>query len=511
MSSRLPLTFFVVFLCFLFGGGLFLYKLVNGFPISPEQKVNSWHIELGLKLEHATKNIELRVALPDPEERQDLKIIDSHITDNGFGDYVGHDNDGAYILWSKRNPSAFENLYYRAIVYKVKSADTTPTEYMQPSLLPRSKKLNDSASILALENIEKKLREESASDFNFITGLQRMIHENKDSNLQYVHAKMGKVDMITVATEILNFADIPSRSMNGILLSSAKRGAEIIRWVDAYTDTKKISFSSTRDTVGMPSNILPWWSGDNGLVTFKNSHATIIKDISMKRHTESALTEAIWGNDKIKQTLYSLTIYALPVELQVVMRILLLIPLGALACIVIKQIIGIKTFGTFMPVLLAMAFRETTLFDGLLLFSILIGCGIIFRGVFDKMRLLTIARLGAVLTVTVLCVFFLALSLDGLGFEASGLSLFPLVILTMMIERISVTWDEAGARQTIMVTISTLFVASLCYLVIVLPSIEHIFTTFPELLLVVMGLMLLIGRYNGYKLTEYYRFKALQA
>jgi hypothetical protein len=508
MSSRLPLTLFVVFLAFFIGGSIFVYKLMNGFPLSPEDKVNSWHIELGLKLENASENTELRVALPD--EGHDLKVIDSHITDNGFGDYVGSDNDGSYLLWSKRNPEKTENLYYRAIIYKVKSADTTPSEYVPQSLLPRSQKLTDEASVLILENIRKKLRAESASEFSFITGLQRMIRENKDPDLQSLHSKMGKADMVTIATEILNFSDIPARSMNGILLSSAKRDAEIMRWVDVYTLSRKISFSPTRDNIGMPPNILSWWSGDNGLVTMKDSGATIAKEISVKRHTESALTEAIWGSDKIKSTLYSLTIYALPVELQVVMRILLLIPLGALACIIVKQVVGIKTFGTFMPVLLAMAFRETSLLSGILLFSILIGVGIIFRGIFDKMRLLTVPRLGAVLTVTVLCVFFLALSLDGLGFEASGLSLFPLVILTMMIERISVTWDEAGAKHTATVTLSTLFVASICYLVIVLPAIEHIFTTFPELLLIIMGLMLLVGRYNGYKLTEYYRFKALK-
>lgn len=508
MSSRLPLTLFVVFLAFFVGGGIFIYKLLNGFPLTPEDKVNSWHIELGLKLNNASENTELRVALPD--EGHDLKVIDSHITDNGFGDYVGNDNEGSYLLWSKRNPEQVENLYYRAVVYKVKSADTTPAEYMQASILPRSEKLGDEVSILTLENIRKKLRAESASEFSFVTGLQRMIRENKDPDLQTLQSKLGKVDAVTLATEVLNFSDIPARTMNGILLSSAKRGAEIIRWVDVYTQNKKISFSPMRDSLGMPPNILSWWSGDNGMVTLKNSKAVITKEISVKRHTESALTEAIWSSDKVKSTLYNLTIYALPVELQVVMRILLLIPLGALACIIVKQIVGIKTFGTFMPVLLAMAFRETTLVSGLLLFSILIGVGIIFRGLFDKMRLLTVPRLGAVLTVTVLCVFFLALSLDGLGFAASGLSLFPLVILTMMIERISVTLDEAGVKHTATVTLSTLFVASVCYLVIVLPSIEHIFTTFPELLLIIMGLMLLVGRYNGYKLTEYYRFKALK-
>ena len=104
MSSRLPLTLFVVFLAFFVGGGIFIYKLLNGFPLTPEDKVNSWHIELGLKLDNASQNTELRVALPD--EGHDLKVIDSHITDNGFGDYVGTDNDGAYLLSAAAPPLA---------------------------------------------------------------------------------------------------------------------------------------------------------------------------------------------------------------------------------------------------------------------------------------------------------------------------------------------------------------------------------------------------------------------
>jgi hypothetical protein len=38
---------------------------------------------------------------------------------------------------------------------------------------------------------------------------------------------------------------------------------------------------------------------------------------------------------------------------------------------------------------------------------------------------------------------------------------------------------------------------------------EHLFFTFPELLLVVLALVLLAGRYTGYRLLELSRFKAL--
>ncbi|HEY5642361.1 MAG TPA: 7TM domain-containing protein, partial [Woeseiaceae bacterium] len=38
---------------------------------------------------------------------------------------------------------------------------------------------------------------------------------------------------------------------------------------------------------------------------------------------------------------------------------------------------------------------------------------------------------------------------------------------------------------------------------------EHLIFTFPELLLVVLALVLLAGRYTGYRLTELKRFRGL--
>ena len=40
-------------------------------------------------------------------------------------------------------------------------------------------------------------------------------------------------------------------------------------------------------------------------------------------------------------------------------------------------------------------------------------------------------------------------------------------------------------------------------------AVEHLVFTFPELLLVVLALVVLAGRYTGYRLTELKRFRAL--
>jgi hypothetical protein len=55
----------------------------------------------------------------------------------------------------------------------------------------------------------------------------------------------------------------------------------------------------------------------------------------------------------------------------------------------------------------------------------------------------------------------------------------------------------------------SLMIASLAYLVMSWPPLEHLIFVFPELLLVLLGLTLILGRYSGYRLTELTRFKAL--
>ena len=53
------------------------------------------------------------------------------------------------------------------------------------------------------------------------------------------------------------------------------------------------------------------------------------------------------------------------------------------------------------------------------------------------------------------------------------------------------------------------FVASLAYLVMTWAPLEHLVFVFPELLLVLLGCTLLLGRYSGYRLLELFRFRAL--
>ena len=59
-----------------------------------------------------------------------------------------------------------------------------------------------------------------------------------------------------------------------------------------------------------------------------------------------------------------LGVQRLPIEEQSMFKLLLLLPLGAAVVVFMRVIIGLKTSGTFMPVLIALAFLQTSLVAG---------------------------------------------------------------------------------------------------------------------------------------------------
>ena len=112
----------------------------------------------------------------------------------------------------------------------------------------------------------------------------------------------------------------------------------------------------------------------------------------------------------------------------------------------------------------------------------------------------------------VMLMLIISLTSHRLGLE-TGLSvaLFPMVIIAMTIERMSVVWEERGAADAIRAGLGSLFVAVAAYVFMGMSWLEHLIFTFPELLLVILALVVLAGRYTGYRLTELQRFKALRS
>ena len=73
----------------------------------------------------------------------------------------------------------------------------------------------------------------------------------------------------------------------------------------------------------------------------------------------------------------------------------------------------------------------------------------------------------------------------------------------------SILWEEQGPRDVLVSGGGSLLVATLSYFAMTNRLVEHLTFNFPELLLVVLGVTLLLGQYTGYRLLELRRFRPL--
>ena len=68
---------------------------------------------------------------------------------------------------------------------------------------------------------------------------------------------------------------------------------------------------------------------------------------------------------------------------------------------------------------------------------------------------------------------------------------------------------EDGIVNTLKTLLGTLVIVILVYSLFFIPTLEMFMFTNPELLLSIIGVQILIGKYKGYRISEFLRFRDL--
>ncbi|MFO0824581.1 MAG: 7TM domain-containing protein [Gemmataceae bacterium] len=199
----------------------------------------------------------------------------------------------------------------------------------------------------------------------------------------------------------------------------------------------------------------------------------------------------------------------LPPAEQHLARFLVLMPLATVVVSIFRVLIGTRTYGVFTPALLGLVFRDLqNLPWGLGIFTATVIVGWLFRKLLDRYHLLLIPRTAVMLT---LIVIFLLVVL-GIGARAGVhitgyIALFPIIILTHMVERFWTLETEDGAASSFRTLMGTVMVSVVVALCLSPDSVGRWVFRYPEMLGIVIAILLLLGRYTGYRLTELYRFQ----
>jgi len=260
-------------------------------------------------------------------------------------------------------------------------------------------------------------------------------------------------------------------------------------------------------SVGLPNNFYIWQRGDGAILNISGGRNSSL-EFALVSNSVPAKTVLGMEQRSDEFALLDFSIYSLPVEQQGIFKGLLLIPVAALVVVIMRLLVGIKTSGTFMPVLIALAFIQTTLLVGLLIFLILLGTGLWIRSYLSRLNLLLVARVATVIIMVILMMAALAVTSYKLGLDqVLKVTFFPTVIVAWTIERMSILWEEEGGHEVLIQGSGSLLVAVLAYLAMSNHLVEHLTFNFPELMLSLLGVILLLGKYTGYRLSELYRFR----
>ncbi len=490
------------------GAALFFFKwLVLGYPLTPNTWAEAWDVEVRVRF--VADDGPVKVALFIPSNLYPYSIMDENFVSHGYGLMTARTAGNRKSVWSIRHASGVQSLYYRALIQRIEIQQ-------QPTIALRNPPQADELILpepilLAARALLAEARAHSADTDTLVANLLlRLRNPGRDTNAALLVGAQADADKrIQAAIQVLSLDRIPARLVHGVRLEAAGRDVPIVPWLQAYDGQQWRYFNPDSGEAMLPADFLVLWSGPEQLVSISGGRNPDIA-VSVRQSEQAAIQAAEARSNIMIPQLSRFSLLSLPVQTQEVYRILLLIPVGALLLVIARNLVGIKTFGTFMPVLIALAFRETELLWGLILFTVVVALGLVVRFYLERLRLLVVPRLAAILTVVVLLMALISVISNMLGMERGlSVALFPMVILTMTIERMTIVWEEQGSAEAMRQGMGSLLVASLAHLVMRIPELKHLIFMFPELLLIILAVLLLLGRYSGYRLTELIRFRAL--
>ena len=502
-SSRIQLIV-VAGLLILAGVGLTLYKAVElGFPLWPGENRKVWTLESKITFTPGDGPVEVSLALP--EAMTGWKLLDENFASAGFGFAVQENNGQRRAVWSRRSLDEKTTLYYKLQLSRdqAQALPAMAPQVVEPPSLPNRRQQ-------VVDQLVASLTEKSVDDASFtrllIAEFTRTQLSQEVSFLLSEHNRKA----LPAMEEVFAVAGIASQRIKGVYLENGRRRQQLSNLLEVYLGDEWLAFDPETGTIGLADNFFIWQRGGGSTMDVIGGNRSRL-EFAIVANSLPAKTVLLMEPDVVSAPLLDFSIYALPVEQQGVFKNILLVPIGAFLVVLLRVFVGLRTAGTFMPILIALAFIQTTLLTGLWIFLVVVSIGLWIRSYLSHLNLLLVARVSAVVVVVVLLMAAFSIISYKLGIDqALTVTFFPTIILSWTIERMSVLWEEEGGHEVFIQGSGSLVVAVATYLAVTNQYIEHLTFNFPELMLSLLGVILVLGQYSGYRLSELYRFRYLK-
>jgi hypothetical protein len=488
-------------------------------PLSPTDVRGLWQVALRITARGDARRGSVNTMLPSSVEGQ--TVFDERSSSGPLQFSIRVTNGSRLGVWSGRFEGVHEVLYqFRVQSFgrrtplpervTTKPPDDVLRAYgrsspIYPMSAPQVETLVDELHLPARPDVVGRVR----TVYAFVTHeVATARSAGNDAVLVLEQREGSREGKERLLVTLLRAAAIPARNIRGLQLIEDAQPAERI-WTEAWIADRWVPISASDGFFGeQPASFIVLGAGDRPLVEGTQVTALAHRYHSVREHLRPEEIAAAMAPDN--PALAQLSLYTLPLSTQTSLRLLLVFPVGAFLVAIIRNVVGVVTFGTFLPVLIAFALRQFDVLSGLGLVATVLGVGVIGRLALERLRLLLVPRLAILLCLVILTVTGFALVARSTEMrELLAGVLFPIVILTMLIERYSIAIAEEGWRPATGRLAWSLVATVTVYPVFRSALVGHLMFSFPELILCIMGMLVWIGGYTGYRLSDLLRFRLL--
>jgi hypothetical protein len=201
--------------------------------------------------------------------------------------------------------------------------------------------------------------------------------------------------------------------------------------------------------------------------------------------------------------------------------LLLLIPIVATIISIWRQVIGLSSFGIYAPIVMTFAFYQLGLTPngsslvqgikyGLALSLVVFVSATIAHEITKKFKLHYLPKMSIILSIVAVGVFSLltlGAYLNRHGF--TGIDTLPLLLLITVSEQMISMYNKKGKKVAYLLSLSTLLFSCLTYIFISWGSLQNFLLKYPFVSILTLIATFLIGRWKGFRIKEYFRFKSL--
>jgi len=185
--------------------------------------------------------------------------------------------------------------------------------------------------------------------------------------------------------------------------------------------------------------------------------------------------------------------------------LLLLLPVVALVIAAIRNLVGIRGFGIFLPAALSVVFVAIGPLVGIGLFLLIVAVSTVVRLALRKLKikLLYLPRMALIFWAVVVAVLAIVRFLG-------DVSIFAVLILILLAEDFIRVQLGKSVKTAVNLTTETLVIALAAFLVLTFKPLQEYALVNPEIILIAVGVLdFLLARYSGLRLMEIWRFRKL--